>query len=131
MAEINRLLVTRLENLWDPFRVLDLEPQDVADLSNVEPITEYAKEVHARSKDYHRGRIRHFLDRLKLGEELNPIEVDNECNGGHIYAIPVLEDGNHRLCAYILAGREVISAYYGGRMDLLEYLEGERDTLPE
>jgi hypothetical protein len=76
------------------------------------------------------GRIRHFCECLLSGEELDAIEVDNECNFGHIYPVPVLLDGHHRLAASHLTGASIIFVSYGGRLDLLRYLTGGRKTRP-
>jgi len=48
----------------------------------------------------------------------------------HIYPIPILNDGHHRLVAYRLTKRRTIPAYYSGRVDLLEYLKGDRARKP-
>jgi hypothetical protein len=81
-----------------------------------------------RAWDY--GRIRFFYERLLAGDALDAIEVDNECDFGRIYPVPVLLDGHHRLAASHLAGAQVILASYGGRVDLLRYLTGVRKTCP-
>lgn len=81
-----------------------------------------------RAWDY--GRIRYFYERLLAGETLDAIEIDNECNGGRIYPVPVLLDGHHRLAASRLAGAPTIFASYGGRVDLLRYLTGARKKCP-
>lgn len=81
-----------------------------------------------RAWDY--GRIRHFYERLLAGETLDAIEVDNECDGRHIYPVPILSDGHHRLAASHLAKVLIIRANYGGRLDLLRYLTGKRKTCP-
>lgn len=46
-----------------------------------------------RAWDY--GRIRFFYEQLLAGVRLDAIEVDNECNWGRIYPVPVLLDGHH------------------------------------
>lgn len=81
-----------------------------------------------RAWDY--GRIRHFYERLLDGATLDAIEVDNECDFGRIYPVPVLIDGHHRLAASHLAGTTIIPVSYGGRIDLLRYLTGARKTCP-
>jgi hypothetical protein len=81
-----------------------------------------------RAWDY--GRIRFFYEQLGAGVTLDAIEVDNECNWGRIYPIPVLLDGHHRLAASRLAGARIIRVSYGGRLDLLRYLTGARKTCP-
>jgi hypothetical protein len=56
--------------------------------------------------------------------------VDNVVNAGLIYPVPVLLDGHHRFAAYVLSRRRYVPAAYGGRVDLLHYLEGKRSTMP-
>lgn len=122
------LLVHRLQALWDPLDALCLI-QDTSWLEAVRPLAKYRVEDR-RGLAYHQRRIRYFVDLLRAGQELDPISVDNACNGMHIYPIPVLLDGNHRLIASIIEKRETIPAHYGGRIDLLRYLEGKRKSLP-
>ena len=80
------------------------------------------------SWDY--GWIRFFYERLLAGETLEPIDVDNRCEWGHVYPEPVLLDGHHRLAASHLANAPIILANYGGRVDLLRYLTGKRKSCP-
>ena len=81
-----------------------------------------------RAWDY--GRIRHFYEQLLAGETLDAIDVDNECEWGRIYPVPLVLDGHHRLAASHLAGAPIICVNYGGRVDLLRYLTGRRKTCP-
>jgi hypothetical protein len=97
------------------------QPDYVSDL-------ERTRKQPPRAWDY--GRIRHFYERLLADETLDAIEVDNMCNFGRIYPVPVLLDGHHRLAASHLAGTPIILVSYGGRIDLLRYLTGERKTCP-
>jgi hypothetical protein len=90
---------------------------------------ERTKKQPTRAWDY--GRIRHFYECLLTGEPLDAIEVDNECAFGQIYPVPILLDGHHRLAASHLAGAPIILVNYGGRLDLLRYLTGKRETCPE
>jgi len=75
---------------------------------------------------WHYGRVRFFYDRLIAGKKLNPVMIDNACYGSHISNEPVLTDGHHRLAAYWFAKSKTMPAYYSGRVDLLEYLTGQR-----
>ena len=96
--------------------------------------TDYVSDVERtrkqppRSWDY--GRIRYFYECLLSGEKLDAIMVDNECDRGHIYPVPVLLDGHHRLAASHLARAPIIHVNYSGRLDLLRYLTGARRTYP-
>jgi hypothetical protein len=80
--------------------------------------------------NWHLGRVRFFVEQLHAGVKLDPISVDNVCNRGHVYAVPVLLDGHHRLAASCIAGARTIAASYGGRVDLRRYLTGDRATIP-
>jgi hypothetical protein len=82
-----------------------------------------------RKWDY--GRIRHFYEQLQAGKALDAIEVDNECEWGRVYPVPVVLDGHHRLAASHLAGAPSIRVNYGGRIDLLRYLMGRRKLPPQ
>jgi hypothetical protein len=131
----SRLLVARIWTLYDwPERNLPMRKMTIAKLLTyrVQPAyvsdEERTRKQPTRAWDY--GRIRHFYERLLAGETLNAIEVDNECDHGQIYPVPVLLDGHHRLAASHLAGTRIILASYGGRVDLLRYLTGARKTCP-
>jgi hypothetical protein len=75
------------------------------------------------------GRIRYFVEQLERGAKLDPIEIDNQCDRGHIYG-PILLDGHHRLCAAALLRTPTIRAVYGGRVDTLKYLTGKTPHPP-
>lgn len=127
-GKIDHLLVrrfTRLYSWW--FDESLYKGLKLKDLLRHEPILEFASEAK-RPDDlkWHLGRVRHFYDELLLGRDLDPVTVDNECHGSHIYAVPLLIDGHHRLAGYWFARRRTIPAYYSGRVDLLEYLTGKR-----
>jgi len=128
-----------VERLWAlyawPERGLPMRKMTVAKLLTYRAQPDYVSDVErtrkrpTRAWDY--GRIRHFYERLLAGERLDAIEVDNECDFGKIYPVPVLLDGHHRLAAAHLAGARTIHVSYGGRLDLLRYLTGARRTCPE
>lgn len=135
MSATNKVIVERLWSLYAwpernlPMRRMTLEklltypaqPVYVCDKART-------RKQPTRAWDY--GRIRHFYEQLLAGVMLDAIEVDNECNWGRIYPIPVLLDGHHRLAASHLAGTPIILVNYGGRLDLLRYLTGARKTCP-
>jgi len=77
----------------------------------------------------HAARIRYLVSNPQFLED--PVEIDNVCDGGHIYAEPVILDGHHRLAAHVWLGMERINATYGGRCDFLEYLKGNLEECPE
>lgn len=60
-----------------------------------------------------------------------PIEIDCVCEGGRIYAVPIILDGWHRYMAHRALSLDKIPVSFGGRVDLAEYLRGDADELPE
>lgn len=84
-----------------------------------------------RSETWHYRRIRFFYDQLKKHKALTPITVDNYTHRGRIYPTPALLDGYHRLTAHVLAKKPTVRTRYSGRVDLLEYLTGKTDRIPE
>lgn len=70
---------------------------------------------------------------IKHKAEIKDIEIDNEYSGSTIFAIPIIVDGWHRFAAaYYLYKQEKldkIHCRYGGRVDLLEYLQGKREVI--
>jgi hypothetical protein len=82
-----------------------------------------------RRWDY--GRIRYFYDLLNAGGSVDPIDVDNVCEGSCVYPELALLDGHHRLAGAYLAKVKTIPAHYGGRSDLLKYLTGKSRRCPE
>lgn len=76
---------------------------------------------------YHQGRIQHFANHGIP----DPIEIDNYCGRNYVYPDPEILDGHHRFAAAVIRGDRTIIAYYGGRTDLLEWLTGDSDVLPE
>jgi hypothetical protein len=83
---------------------------------------EYACErSESRFKDaYHIGRVRYFVE----NGIVDPIEIDNVCDHGNIYAVPIIIDGHHRFWAAIIRCDETIPVCYGGRLDLHAWLSG-------
>jgi hypothetical protein len=77
------------------------------------------------------GRIRYFYEEIVAGRTVDPIEVDNECANGCIYAHPIVLDGHHRLAGSWLAKAPRIPVHYSGRVDVLNYLTGRRKTPPK
>ena len=76
-------------------------------------------------------RLSFFVSEIQAGRSLPPIVLDNVCDRGHIYAQPVLCDGHHRLAAYALMKVASFPVSYSGRLDLLDWLQGDSDVLPE
>lgn len=131
-----KVLVTRLWELYPwPEQNLPMRKMTVQKLLTYRAQSAYVcdkartRKRPPRAWDY--GRIRHFYERLLAGETLDAIEVDNVCNFGQIYPVPLLLDGHHRLAASHLARAPNILVHYGGRVDLLRYLTGARKTCPK
>ena len=134
-SRLDKLIVERLWSLYEwPEANLPMQKMTIRKLLTYRSQPKYISDVTRTRKqpalrwDY--GRIRFFYERLLAGETLEPIDVDNRCDYGHIYAEPVLLDGHHRLAAAHLANALIIFANYGGRVDLLRYLIGARKTCP-
>jgi hypothetical protein len=81
----------------------------------------------SRDFAYHVGRVKHFIE----SGIPSPIVLDNVCGRGSIYPVPVLLDGHHRFLAAMERYDEFIPCHYGGRTDLLLWLTGESDDLPD
>ncbi len=135
MSASSKVIVERLWALYAwPERNLPMRSMTIEKLLTYPSQPEYVCDMKrtrkqpTRAWDY--GRIRHFYEQLLAGVTLDAIEVDNECNWGRIYPVPVLLDGHHRLAASHLAGTRIILVSYGGRTDLLRYLTGARKTCP-
>lgn len=77
-----------------------------------------------KDKDYHISRVAYFVQHP---EEITDIDVDNQCIGMHITSRAIVTDGWHRLMAAYILGLETIEVNYGGRVDVLEYLQGLRN----
>jgi len=127
----NVILVDRLWALyaWPEWK-LPMKGMTVDRLQSYQVQAEYINDRPEGVSPWDYGRIRFFYNELLAGRELDPIEIDNVCDGGRIYPIPVLNDGHHRLASSHLASARVIRANYGGRVDLLRYLTGRRKTCP-
>lgn len=87
------------------------------------PVTE------RKSREWHIGRIIYFINHP---DEIKDVEIDNECNGGYILPRPIIVDGWHRYAAarwlYSRGKLFKIHCKYGGRIDILEYLQGKTNN---
>lgn len=87
------------------------------------PVTEH------KSREWHIGRIIYFINHP---DEIKDIEIDNECNGGYILPRPIIVDGWHRYAAarWLYSQGKLIKIHckYGGRIDILEYLQGKTNS---
>jgi len=76
----------------------------------------------------HAARLRAIMDNEQWYND--PIWLDNQCRGPHIFAIPDIVDGYHRFFAHLVKKDLTIRVCYAGRSDLLRYLQGHRKTPP-
>lgn len=123
------VLVDRLWRLYAwwtrPCPYAKTTPQD---LLRFPPIPGYVEEFNRPHEDaWDLGRVRFFFDEIRAGRKLDPINIDNDWT---LSPYPVIDDGHHRLAAHHIAGCKIIRAFYGGRVDLLNYLTGKRKTRP-
>lgn len=85
-----------------------------------------------RTRDWHIGRILYFI---KHPNEIRDLEIDNKCSGGYILPQPVIVDGWHRYAAagwlFDQGKLSEIHCKYGGRIDVLKYLQGRTNDIPE
>lgn len=86
--------------------------------------------AYPKNKDYHISRVAWFV---LHPSEINGIEIDNEVTYDGRYILPkvILVDGWHRIMAAKIANVQKIKANYGGRQDVLRYLQKRRKTVPE
>lgn len=127
--------VDRLLGFYDPFKQFFDRTPSLAAVRKT-PVVEgrHALRPHELKdsypdRDWDKGRIRYFVELMEQGAKIDPIEIDNECERGHIYG-PLLLDGHHRLCAAALLKVPTIRARYGGRVDTLKYLTGKTPHPP-
>lgn len=131
---VDRVLVSRLRKHADPFFILGWpgNPPTLAEIKRQKPSRYRAvarRSFKARTR-YDYGRIAYFVRQLEQGGEIEPIEIDCYCEGHHVYPEAMILDGCHRFCAHILLRKRRIPILFGGRVDLLEWLRGERKQCP-
>jgi uncharacterized protein (DUF433 family) len=80
-----------------------------------------------KDKEYHVSRVVYFVQHP---EEIKNIEIDNICDDYSILPLADIIDGWHRLMAAKYLGMDKIHVIYGGRADVLRYLQAKRKTLP-
>jgi len=125
---MSTIIVDRLLEFYDPAQALlgkSIWRLSEKQMLRVKPRA-YAVKHTLR---YHLGRIRYFYNRFVEGKPVEPIELDNDCDHGHIYG-PIVTDGHHRLIGAFFAHQPTIEADYSGRVDTLRYLTGRRKTPP-
>lgn len=119
---------------WDETGKINLDDISIARHEGLPEISEpygdtwkYPVLEH-RTRDWHIGRILYFI---KNPNEIRDIEIDNECSGRYILPQPVIVDGWHRYAAarWLFDQGKLFEIHcnYGGRMDVLEYLQGKTE----
>lgn len=83
-------------------------------------------------ENWHIRRILYFVNHP---QEIKNIELDNESSTFDILPVPIIIDGYHRWMAarylYELGSLHKIHCLYAGREDVLDYLKGKLDTMPQ
>lgn len=121
------ILVRRLLRHYNPWWNLGLPSYACRRIALSSPRVTQHRDYRHRTRLYHYGRIRHFMHLIESGAALTPIEIDNEWCGRCVLGPKVL-DGNHRLIAAALVRAPTIASNYGGSVELLEWLKGERKS---
>ena len=121
---------------WDKTEEINLDDISVAMHDAIPEISEpYGDDwehpvLEHKSREWHIGRIIYFINHPN---EIRDIEIDNDCFDGHILQQPIIVDGWHRYAAarwlHDQCKLSEIHCRYGGRMDVLEYLQGKLDNL--
>lgn len=131
MTVVDSILVSRLARYYDPFSFLfERSRAELLDgFFDVTPIEFIANAHRLDCKDYDRRRIAYFVERLRRGEPIEPIELDNDIpphrGGPPVWGPPIIIDGHHRACAATLVGRRRMECEYSGLKDTLDWLKGE------
>lgn len=83
---------------------------------------------------YDFGRVHFFMQRLKQGAKLDPIDVETSVyptrGGPPAWGIPHIEDGHHRFAAAVLAKCLRIPMRFGGVLTTRDWLVGKRRRKP-
>lgn len=129
---LDRLVENAGIDFTEPF-VWDNQPVTVQDVKDFLSVGGTGTEIpygnnhnmipDIKDKDYHISRVAYFVQHPK---EITGIDVDNQCVGMYITPRAVVTDGWHRLMAAYILGLKTIDVNYGGRVDVLEYLQGLR-----
>lgn len=128
------VLVRRILRLYDPWYVLGLTRRGLAARlrsKTLQPVEHV--EVFSRADEYHPARVLWFVNRLRSGRRrprMDPISLDNSFDRWFSLVGLVLVDGHHRLIAAAVTQQTWITCTYSGRVDLLEWLKGNRRLRP-
>lgn len=94
---------------------------------------QYKHFIHEdKSKEWHISRIIYFINHPN---EIKDIELESLCSGGYMFPAPYIYDGNHRFMAAMWLHQQdkmdKVHCYYGGRLDVLDYLTGKIEECPD
>ena len=131
---VDSVLVSRLYQQVDPFHVLGWIAGGRPRLETImrhSPLDFVPLSVRSPFPRYDYGRISFFVRRLRAKDSVEPIELDCFCDRHHIYPEVVVLDGHHRFCAHLLLQKRRLPVLFSGRIDVLEWLRGERRLCPE
>jgi Tfp pilus assembly major pilin PilA len=133
IIKMSRLLEYRHKDFYWNNKPVTLQDIDTAIENRVKGINEvyddfdYLKDT-PKTNTWHIARIIYFIQHPT---SITPLNIDNKCYNGIISAIPIIEDGNHRFMALLYLKRKEIKINYSGRRDVLEYLQGKTNKIPE
>lgn len=120
--------IVRMDRLWALMGGDEYDPWHIGKLPECEgeDRREYSSSFAEWTAKEHQQRI-NYLKNHEYDLD-DPINIDFEFSMG----IPemIIEDGNHRYFAHLQLKKTHIRAYFGGFVDVLEYLTGETDTEP-
>ena len=130
---LSRLNKYKKGTCYWPNVVINIEDIKTAIKNGIQEVNEHydsydSLNVNLKTKEWHLGRIVYFINNL---HKIDPIQIDNKCCGSCISGTPIIEDGNHRFMALLYLKVKRIKIDYCGRCDVLEYLKGMTDEIPE
>jgi len=85
-------------------------------IDEVEEIKTMFEDFSEQSREWHLGRIKHFVNNPDL---ITPITIDDNCCGN----VQII-DGNHRYLAKLILNHDSIDCSYNGLVSTLDYLKG-------
>ena len=83
-------------------------------IDEVEEIKTMFEDFSEQSREWHLGRIKHFVNNPDL---ITPITIDDNCCGN----VQII-DGNHRYLAKLIPNHDMIDCSYNGLVSTLDYL---------
>ena len=130
-------IVRRLQRVYWPRDILGM--YTLERVLRAKPVPEFVREEDPRRcrDSFNLGRVHHFYRMLRRGQKITPIEVETYVSS-HSFSYcswggPFVQDGHHRFAAAVLAHKRRIPVTFGGLVEQLRWLTGERALrdLPE